>query len=178
MSQESKTQQSNEAAPAGFSPVGFSRTQIVLHWAVAALVLFQFVNNEAIGDWWRESAGSGLPEPGPAFGHIIAGAAVLVLMIVRVAIRLRRGAPAQPDDYAPLLKHASHWAHVALYAVMFLIPMSGLAAIFVAPPAAEAHEILTSLLLALVALHVLGALYHLIVRRDGVFKRIFVSRQA
>ena len=173
MTQQPTSQQSNTAAPAGFS-----RTQIALHWIVAVLVLFQFVNNEAIGDWWRESAGSGLPDPGPAFGHIVAGMAVLVLMIVRAAVRLRRGAPAQPHDTSPLLKHASHWAHIALYAVLFLIPVSGLAALFIAPPAAEAHDILTSLLLALLALHVLGALYHLFVRRDGVFKRIFVSRQA
>ena len=177
MTQEPKSQQTNSAAPAGFSAAGFSRTQIVLHWVVAVLILFQFVTHEAIEDWWRDSTG-GLPDPGPAFGHIVAGMAVLVLMIVRVAVRWRRGAPEQPDDISPLLKHASHWAHVALYAVLFLIPISGLAAIFIASPAAEAHEILTSLLLALVVLHVLGALYHLVIRRDGVFKRIFVSRQA
>ena len=162
-----------ESKPA--APAGFSTTQIVLHWLIAALVGVQFLNHEAMEEWWRDATG-GLPEPGPAMAHIIAGTIVLVLMLVRLAIRWRVGAPAQPEDYSPLLTRASEWAHYALYGVMLLTPITGLTAVFVAAPVAEAHDVLTGVFLFLLALHVLGALYHLIIRRDGVFKRIFVPR--
>lgn len=157
------------------APAGFSMTQIVLHWLVVVLVAVQFLNHEAMEDWWRDATG-GLPEPGPAMVHIIAGTIVLVLMVIRLAIRWRVGAPAQPEDYSPLLKRASEWAHYALYGIMLLLPLTGLTAVFVAAPLAEVHDVLTGLFLLLLALHVLGALYHLIFRRDGVFKRIFVPR--
>ncbi len=156
---------------------GFSTTQIVLHWLIALLVGVQFLNHEAMEDWWRDATG-GLPEPGPAMVHIIAGSAVLILMAVRIIMRWRIGAPEQPEGYSALMTRAANWAHYALYAIMFLLPLTGLMAVFVAAPVAEAHDVLTGVFLALLALHVLGTLYHLIVRRDGVFKRIFVPRKA
>ena len=74
------------------------------------------------------------------------------------------------------LRRGAALAHFALYATLVLLPITGLTAIFVADAAGGVHALLTSILLALVALHVLAAFYHLIVLRDGVFRRIFVAR--
>ncbi|MDO5706866.1 MAG: cytochrome b/b6 domain-containing protein, partial [Paracoccus sp. (in: a-proteobacteria)] len=63
-----------------------------------------------------------------------------------------------------------HWA---LYAVLILTPLSGSVAWFGGQEgAAEAHETLTSVLLALAALHVAGALYHQFVVKDGLMSRM------
>jgi cytochrome b561 len=163
----------SSAAPA------YSKAQIVLHWAVVALVVLQWINHEAMEDWWREVSrgeAAGLPEDGAAIVHIAAGAAVLVLMAARIAVRWRSGAPEPPAEMPPLLRRGAALGHFALYATLVLLPVTGLAAVFIAPAAAAAHALLTSVLLALVLVHVLAALYHLVVRRDGVFRRIFVPR--
>lgn len=161
---------------------GYTTTQIVLHWVIALLVLVQWINHEDMQHWWRQvkrGLASGLPEPGPAFIHIVAGAAVLILILARLAMRWRAGAPQTPADLPPLIRRGSLLAHYLLYLLLFLLPLSGLVAVFLSvEPAADAHSLMTNLLLALIALHVLGALYHLVLRRDGVFSRIFVPRRS
>lgn len=52
--------------------------------------------------------------------------------------------------------------------MIILIPLSGAANWFLGIEAAgEAHEVLTTVLLMLVGLHIAGALYHQFVLRDG-----------
>ena len=63
--------------------------------------------------------------------------------------------------------------HVGLYAVMILMPVSGYVAWFGGvEAAAKGHNVLKIVLLALVALHVVGALYHQFVLRDGTLARM------
>ena len=64
-------------------------------------------------------------------------------------------------------------AHVGLYALMILMPLSGSMAWFGGVDlAAQGHNVLKIVLLALVALHVLGALYHQFVLKDGLINRM------
>lgn len=63
--------------------------------------------------------------------------------------------------------------HVGLYALMILMPLSGAVAWFGGvETAAQGHNVLRIVLLALVALHVVGALYHQFVLRDGTLARM------
>ena len=60
-----------------------------------------------------------------------------------------------------------------LYLLIFVVPLAGMAAWFGGVEAAgEAHELLMNLMMVLVVLHVLGALYHQFVVRDGVLTRM------
>jgi cytochrome b561 len=61
--------------------------------------------------------------------------------------------------------------HYGLYATLILLPLTGATALLVTPEAGDVHEALKNLLYVLAGAHILGALTHLIVLRDGVFWR-------
>lgn len=156
------------------APAGFSRTQIALHWIVFALIALQFLLHEPISEAWDRFE-DGLPvvfHPAVA-GHVIGGLAVLVLALWRLILRRRRGVPALPAEEPAPLRMIAQATHVGLYALMVLMPVSGALAWFGgAEAAAETHEILRLLLLALVALHVAGALYQQLVLKTGIMARM------
>jgi cytochrome b561 len=64
-------------------------------------------------------------------------------------------------------------AHVGLYVLLILMPVCGAVAWFGGvEAAAQGHNVMKVLLLALVVLHVVGALYHQFVLRDGTLARM------
>jgi len=112
-------------------PKGYSRTQIALHWLVAILIIFQFVLHDAIVAAWAAIAKGESPEIATAvWAHIIAGTLVLAFGLWRLLIRYTRGAPPLPENEHILLKGLAHATHVFLYALMILMPISGLATWF------------------------------------------------
>ncbi|MFC2966503.1 cytochrome b [Acidimangrovimonas pyrenivorans] len=153
---------------------GYSKGQIRLHWIVAALIVIQYVFHDAISHAWR-AIGRGLEvEFSPMILlHVVAGVAIGLLALWRLAIRARRGAPKPPAGGNPvqdLLAAAVHWL---LYALMLALPLTGLIAWFGGVRSmGEAHELLKGVLLILVGLHVLGALVHQFVLKDGLMLRM------
>ena len=68
---------------------------------------------------------------------------------------------------------AAHATHGILYLALLLSPLSGAAAWFgQVEMAANAHVALKFVLLAFVALHVAGALYHQFILKNGLIKRM------
>ncbi len=57
--------------------------------------------------------------------HKPLGMAILVLALVRLAVRLRAGAPPLPADLPEPMKLAAHLSHYALYALMIAMPLIG-----------------------------------------------------
>ena len=126
--------------------------------------------------------------------HKPLGIAILVLALIRLAVRLRYGAPPLPADLPEPMKLAAHLSHYALYALMIGMPLIGWAMLSAAAypvvllgrraasgdPAAERQactrcsgmriSIWRSLFFALILMHVAAALFHALVRRDGVFE--------
>lgn len=158
-------------------PERYSRTQILLHWAVFALITVQFLAHDGMEDAWRAYVRSGSAEAGSgAWLHIIAGILVLAFALWRIAIRLTRGAPRPPEGH-PLMTKAAAAAHWALYGLMLLVPLSGMAGWFLgARAAAEAHEVLKTLLLIVIVLHVGAALVHQFLLRDNLIARMVPRR--
>ena len=155
------------------NPKGYSATQIALHWLVAALILFQLIFADAMGSAWRAVQRGIAPEMNPAvWAHILAGIAVLIFALWRLKLRATRGAPPAPAGSA-LMMNAAKWGHWALYAVMLLTPITGLVAWYGGvAEAAEVHELFKPVIILLVAGHVLAALYHHFIRKDGLLLRM------
>jgi cytochrome b561 len=158
------------------SPQGYSKLQIWLHWVVVLLVLFQFVGNEGMGNSWEALARGGIAEAADlqwAYLHIGAGVLTLLLVVWRFYLRFARGTPALPENEPRALRFAAHAAHFLLYALLVLVPVSGAAAWFGGiEQAAAAHAVLKTVLLAVVLLHIAGALYQYFVLKSNVVERI------
>ncbi len=155
-------------------PKGYTRTQIVLHWLIFAMLIGMILNEDAIGEAFRAYMRSGTFTQTPLVAaHVFGGLAILALVVVRFAIKARRGAPPLPENEPALLKLAAHGTHLALYAILFLMPISGAVAWFGAQGwAAEVHEIFKPLLILLVTIHVAGALYQQFVLKTDVMNRM------
>jgi cytochrome b561 len=125
--------------------------------------------------------------------HKPLGIAILVLALVRLALRLRYGAPSLPADLPEPMKLAAHLSHYAFYLLMICMPLIGWGMMSAAAypvvlygglhlpsilPLSDslhtllwsAHFYLAFAFFALILLHVAAALFHALVRRDGVFE--------
>jgi cytochrome b561 len=125
--------------------------------------------------------------------HKPLGIAILVLALIRLVVRLRFGAPPLPADLPEPMKLAADASHYALYALMIGLPLIGWAMLSAAsypvviyggvrlpailPPSDslhallwDAHFYLAFLFFAVILLHLAAALFHALVRRDGVFE--------
>ncbi len=124
--------------------------------------------------------------------HKPLGMAILVLALIRLAVRLRYGAPALPADLPEPMKLAAHLSHYALYALMIALPLIGWGMLSAAAYPVNlwgsvylpqilpqndalhtalwnAHSYLAFVLFALILMHIAAALFHALIRRDGVF---------
>ena len=157
-------------------PAGFSRLQITLHWVIAVLILGQFLFRERMSDVWDAVENGRDFAISQALPHVIGGILVLGLVIWRLVVRARRGAPDLPPEghaILDLIAKATHWL---LYALLVLVPVSGLSAWFGGiEAAADAHGVLFFSLAALAILHIFGAFYHQWIKKDGLIARMIKS---
>jgi cytochrome b561 len=167
-------------------PARFTLLSRVLHWVMAALVLAMLF------------IGVGMVASVSARYHLLLsihrplGIAILILVVVRLVNRLLSPPPPLPAPmplWQKLVAKLSHWL---LYALMFLLPLVGWAMLSAArfpivlygpiqlPPilshdamlSAELrrlHTYLAYLLFAVFLAHLGAALFHALIRRDGVF---------
>jgi len=164
----------------------FTPLQRLLHWLMAACVLAMLF----IGVGMVSTV---MPKYLTLVSiHKPLGIAILVLALIRLALRLRYGAPPLPADLPEPMKLAAESSHYLLYALMIGMPLIGWGMMSAAAypvvlfagwqlPAIlpqsdslhtllwDAHFYLAFAFFALVLLHVAAALFHALVRRDGVF---------
>lgn len=155
-------------------PRGYSRIQIVLHWTIAALVIFQLFVNEAMQRAFADRLDGQIENQNGALLHMVVGLAVLLLAIFRLALRLMRGAPAPYKDTPAILRWLGHATHILLYGFIFLMPLTGATAWFLGLEfAAELHEIGRLILVPAIGLHVVGALVeHFVFRNDTLMRML------
>jgi cytochrome b561 len=154
--------------------MGYSRMQITLHWVVAVLVALQFVLHDGIADAYDTAQETGVYAMSvPVVGHIAGGALILMLACWRLILRNDRGVPPPPEGEPEPFRRASHVAHLAFYALLILLPVTGaLAWGGRIAPASDAHEVLKTLLLVLIVAHVGAVALHQLVWKTGLLKRM------
>lgn len=155
-------------------PRNYSTIQIILHWTIAALVIFQLFVNQSIQHAFSDRLdGEPIGEMGVALLHISVGSTVLLLAVVRLAIRLVRGAPAPYADTPAILNWLGQAVHILLYGFIFLMPLTGAVAWFAGIElAAQLHELGRLILVPAIGLHILGALAEHFVFRNDTLKRM------
>lgn len=151
----------------------YTRMQIVLHWLVAGLVAFQILFHDGIEELWEARVGGAAPDVAVPTPHTIAGFLIFALMIWRLALRLRHGAPPPPAGEHPVLSLVAKIVHILFYVLLIGMPLSGAAAWFggLQAPAA-AHGLAGKAIMALVVLHVAAALAHRFWFRTDVLSRM------
>ena len=154
------------------SETRYATVQIALHWLIAVLFATNFLISDDMGRALRIKLQGGVPDQFAALVHPPVGLAILVLMVVRIGLRWWLGAPALPEGPA-LMNRLAHWGHLALYAVLLAVPLSGMAAWGAGiSGAGDVHEIMVNLALLLVAGHVAAALFHQFVLKDNLMARM------
>lgn len=155
-------------------PQGYSTIQIVLHWTIAALVIFQLFVNEGMQRAFTDRLdGLATADLSGALVHMVVGITVLVLAVIRLVIRLRRGAPAAHRGAIVLVTWLGQATHYLLYGFIFFMPLTGaIAWFFGVELAAQLHEIGRLILIPAIGFHVIGALAEHFVFRNDTLKRM------
>jgi cytochrome b561 len=165
----------------------FNLAQRFLHWLMAFCILAMLfigvgmVSTVSESYVWLVSI------------HKPLGVTILVLVLVRLVLRVRFGAPPLPAGLPAPIALAAHLSHYAFYALMIAMPLIGWGMLSAAnypvmlfggirlPPLVSpnpelhsilwnAHRFLAFAFFGLILLHAAAALFHAWVRRDGVFE--------
>jgi cytochrome b561 len=165
---------------------------IVLHWTIAALIVFLVT----LG-WWMMTIERTPQGPWYFDLHRSFGIVLAVLVVLRIAWRASHRPDPLPPDVPRWQVKLSALTQWLLYACMVVMPLTGLIGtmygrdpghffgialpqIAVSRPAHrllfQIHSTTVWVLVALVALHVAGAIKHLLVDRDTVFQRMWLGR--
>ena len=170
----------------------YDAVAMLFHWVTAALMIFMILIGETLMEM-GEDAGSTF---GPSL-HVSIGVTILALTLLRIIWRLTHPAPAHPASMKAHERAAAGAVHGLFYLLLLGLPLSGWLAfgefvseepamaavrVFGAYPlpaspdwgesAEDIHEAGSKIAMALTALHVLAALKHQFIDRDGTLGRM------
>lgn len=171
----------------------YSKRMVIVHWLTLALLVAAWLLGDALSDATDESKAT-------LAGYIVhgaVGAAVLLLTVTRLLFRSKDGTP--PAVGQTLTDKVAKGIHHFLYTVLFVLPVSGVVTIFTSDAgkallasdanllpkedgyehvfAHGAHEVLVNVLIVLVVVHVLGAIKHQFIIKDGLMERMMLRRK-
>jgi cytochrome b561 len=162
----------------------------LLHWVIVILIIVQVTLASM-----AEDLPLGMKKLGLLARHKSFGITILALAVIRLLWRWSNPTPPLPDTLKPYERFLAHVTHIALYIVLFAMPISGWLmssargfpvswfGFFQLPDLVpkskplydamlETHLILQWVLYVVVALHVLAALKHHFFFKDNVLKRM------
>lgn len=162
----------------------------LFHWLTAFLLAIQY----SIG-WLMPDIGRNTQPVGLISWHLSIGALIVLLVLVRLVWRWTH--PALPDSQmlSPLFHWIARVTHWLLYVLLVAFPLMGWAnassrgwavslfGIVPLPPLSpkgsqlghtlgDMHQLFAWVLIAVVALHVAGALYHHFIIKDDTMRRM------
>jgi len=170
---------------------GYTPVAKALHWLVALLLGGQY----AVA-WTMPHIGRNTRPETLINLHFSLGVLILTIVLIRLVWRWTHSEPTPHDGLPPWQVLGAKVVHWLLYLLLFVIPGLGwlnaswrgfdvtVFGLFTMPKllatrapgwswTGDTHVFIsTYLLVGLIALHVLAALYHALVRRDGVLERM------
>lgn len=186
----------------GIQRTRYDAVAMSIHWLTAALMIFMVFFGEDLMKEGEHAAKAGDTANAtfePSI-HVSLGFAILLLTVLRIVWRMSHTAPPYPATMKGYEVIASKSLHGLFYLLMVGIPLTGwltfggflaevpaMAGVTVfgtfAVPAApitgetfkEMHEIGSNIAMVLIILHVLAALKHQFLDRDGILKRMLPS---
>ncbi len=171
----------------------YSKRMVIIHWLTLVLLLAAWYLGDTLSDATDESRAT----LAGYIVHLSVGGTVLLLTIVRLFFRSADGTPAAIGQ--GMMDKFAKGIHHLLYLLLFLLPLSGIITVVKSSVAKalvagdsgllpkehgfhgifahEVHETLVSVLIVLVAIHLLGALKHQFIAKDGLLERMMLRRK-
>jgi cytochrome b561 len=171
--------------------MGYGVISKLLHWGMAVLVLFSLCAVE-----FKDLFPKGEIRHQVVGWHFQLGLCVLLLILVRIIWRMKNPAPPIFPPLSRIQALAASTAHFSLYALMLILPVIGVltrqargndveffghmlpafldedSGLSYALKIKSVHTFLGDVLIGLVAVHVLIAFFHHLVRRDNTLSRM------
>ena len=170
----------------------YSTAAITFHWTMFVLVVLVGVLGLLHDSWPKNTQDYWINV------HALVGIVLWITLLARFAYRLRHAPPELPSDVGSLSRRLSSPVHLALYTLMFVIPIIGVVTFVyhgrivhfglfnldlgieknraVFRPTEDVHGYLAYALFALAGLHALAALWHRLALHDGVLSRMWPGR--
>ena len=173
-------------------PASYAPLAVLLHWTLAVLI----IGMVALGWYMMEIE----DDPGSAWFfnlHKSIGLVIAGLVLLRLVWRLGHRPAPLPASLPSWQVSLSRATHGLLYAAMVAMPLFGIIGALLSKKGIvffgtalprvfeanhdlaeiffDAHSITTWILVALVSVHVLAGLKHLLIDKDGVFQRMWFA---
>ena len=171
----------------------YSKRMVIVHWLTLMVLIAAWYLGDSLGEATDESKAT----LAGYIVHLSAGGTVLLLTLFRFYFRRKDGTPAPAGD--TLMDKLAKGVHYLLYTVLFVLPVSGITILFTSKAGAAllagdanllpkehgyrgvfahvVHEQLVNVLIALVVLHILGAIKHQFIMKDGLMSRMSLRKR-
>ncbi|MGC2049707.1 MAG: cytochrome b/b6 domain-containing protein [Gallionella sp.] len=171
----------------------YSKRIVIVHWLTLALLIASWY----LGEDLAEATDASKATLAGYIVHIAVGGVVLLLTLFRFNFRRNDGIPAPVGDTA--MDRLANGVHYLLYTLLLVLPVSGVVILLTskAGPALlafdanmlpkehgyrgvfahEVHEQMFNVLIVLVVIHILGAIKHQYITKDGLMERMMLRRK-
>jgi cytochrome b561 len=169
----------------------YSKRMAIIHWLTLGLLVVAWFLGDALSDARHE----GNATLAGYLIHALVGDAVLLLALLRLYFRRKDGTPAAVGS--GVMDKVATGVHHLLYTILILLPVTGIMIIitskvgsalmagdagllpkkFTGVLAHNVHEVLVSVLIVIVVVHVLGAIKHQFILKDGLMSRMSLRRK-
>ena len=171
-------------------PTSYTSFALWLHWIIVGLVVIEYTIVALMPDLRSNDNPTGIIDY-----HMSVGIVILLVMLVRIVWRMTHTPPAHTKPLSRLQRILANLTHEALYILLTIMPVLGwvwassrgwtvtLFNLVTLPSlvsvgdsigriAGGLHSLCGGLIVLLVALHIVAALYHQFIVKDGVLARM------
>lgn len=171
----------------------YSKRMVIIHWLTLALLIVAWYLGDVLVDARVEKDATLIGY----FAHALMGGAILLLTILRLTFRGVDGTP--PPVGNSVMDIVARGVHHGLYVLLILLSITGfmtlltstvgmalvtnaailLPAEYTGPSVIPhtVHEILVTVMMVVVLVHILGAIKHQFIMKDGLMRRMSLRRK-
>lgn len=171
----------------------YSKRMVIIHWLTLVLLMVAWYLGDALIDARIEKNATLIGY----FAHALMGGAILLLTILRMTFRGVDGTP--PPVGNSVMDIVARGVHHGLYVLLILLSITGfmtlltstvgmalvtnaailLPAEYTGPSVIPhtVHEILVTVMMVVVLVHILGAIKHQFIMKDGLMRRMSLRRK-